>query len=374
MKSAIRWFGLLVAMAAGALAAAAPVQAAQEGAGGALFVQSNAEDGNAVVVYHRNSDGTLTWVSTNPTGGLGGRELGATSDPLASQGSLARVPDSDLLLAVNAGSSTISVFSATGDQLTLRQVLSSGGPFPTSFAIHSDVVYVLDAGGDGYVNGYRVRQGALVQIPGSTRALGLANGPVPFFLSSPAEVGFTPDGAHLIVTTKTHGSVDVFSAGQDGLLSPAPVKNAAAPVPFAFSFEGEHRMVLNFAGSSSLQAYTVNPDDTITATGAPVSDTQAALCWITDARGYEYTSNTASGDVSQLRARGVGSVTLVNPVAAAGIPGAIDSASAGGGYLYVQGGLDGAIHAYRIDAGGALTAIQIVPVPDGDDQEGVATA
>lgn len=374
MKNAIRCFGLLVVMAAGAFAAVTPAQAAGDGTGTSVFVQNNSESGNAIVVYHRNSDGTLTWMSTNPTGGLGGREAGSGSDPLASQGSLVRVPDSNLLLAVNAASATISVFGVRGGHVSLRQVLGSGGPFPTSFAVHRNVVYVLDAGGDGFVNGYRVEGGGLIQIPGSTRALGLANSPVPFFLSSPAEVGFTPDGAHLVVTTKTHGTVDVFSVAPDGLLSAVPVKNAAGPVPFAFRFDGEGRMVLNFAGNSSLQTYTVNADDTISATSAQVGDTQAALCWITRARGYEYASNTGSNDVSQFRVEGDGGVSLVNPIAASGIPGAIDSASAGGADLYVQGGLDGSIHAFRIDAGGALTSVQVVAVPDGDDQEGIATA
>ncbi|HYL07915.1 MAG TPA: hypothetical protein VEU76_05160 [Candidatus Udaeobacter sp.] len=376
MKSPIKWFGLLVAVAAGALTAAAPVQAADGdgGGGSALFVQTNDAEGNAIVAYHRNGDGTLTWTATYATGGLGGRQAGAGSDPIASQGSLVRVADAGLLLGVNSGSATISVFGTEDGRLHLRQVLSSGGPFPSSFAVHANLVYVLDAGGDGYVTGYRIDDGRLDAIPGSTRALGLGNAAVPFFLGSPAQAGFTPDGRHLVVTTKTHNTVDVFSVGHDGLLSPTPVKNAAAPVPFAFRFDGEGRMILNFAGTSSLETFAVNADNTITASGAPVSDAQAALCWATPARGFQYTSNTGSNDVSQFRVNDDGTVTLVNPIAASGIPGATDSAVSGGRFLYVQGGLDSSVHAFSIGAGGALTAIQVAAVPDGDDQEGIAAA
>jgi 6-phosphogluconolactonase (cycloisomerase 2 family) len=373
MKSPIRWFGLLMAVAAGALTAVSPAACAGDEAGD-VFVQTNAPEGNAIVAYHRNGDGTLSWLATYPTGGLGGRQAGAGSDPLASQGSLVRVPDSDLLLAANAGSSTISVFGTTADGARLRQVISSGGPFPSSFAVHGELVYVLDAGGDGYVSGYRIEGGVLRPIIGSTRPLGLANTPVPFFLSSPAQVGFSPDGRHLLVTTKTHNTVDVFSVGPRGLLSTAPVKNTAAPVPFAFQFDSDGRLVLNFAGTSSLGTFGVNADDTITPTGAPVSDTQAALCWITDARGFRYTSNTGSNDLSAFRVNGDGAVTLVDAIAASSIPGAIDSAASGGRYLYVQGGLDGSIHAFRIGDGGALGSIQVVAVPDGENQEGIATS
>ncbi len=374
--SPARLFGLMVAVVAAALTAVIPAQAASgdEGAGGsAVFVQTNNPAANAIAAYHRNDDGTLTYAGSYATGGKGGRQAGSASDPIASQGSLVSVRGAHLLLAVNAGSATISVFHVDGDRLTLLQVLPSGGPFPTSFAVQGRLVYVLDAGGDGYVSGYRIEGGRLEAIPGSTRALGLANAPVPFFLSSPAQVGFTPDGEHLIVTTKTHNTVDVFSVGPDGRPSAAPVVNAAAPVPFAFVFDGEDRMVLNFAGSSSLAIYKVNENGTISAAGAPTGDGQAALCWITAARGYEYTSNTGSSDVSQFRVTG-DTVSLVNAVAASSIPGAIDSAQAVGRFLYVQGGLDSSVHAFRIGDGGALSAVQVAGVPDGGSQEGIAVA
>lgn len=375
MKSSIRFLGLLAAVIGAVLAASAPAQAAAGDEGGqALFVQTNDLDGNAIAAFHRNGDGTLTYVASYPTSGKGGRQLSAGSDPLASQGSLVRVPEAQLLLAVNAGSNSISVFRIDGDHLQLQQVLSSGGLFPTSFAVHGNLVYVLDAGGDGAVSGYRITHDGLSAIPGSTRALGLANGNPPFFVNSPAEVGFTPNGRHLIVTTKTHSTVDVFSVGEGGQLSAAPVKNPAANLPFAFAFDGESRLVLNFAASSSLETFTVNADNTIAPISGPISDGQGALCWVTSARGFEYVSNTATNDLSQFRVNEDGAVRLVNAVAASNLQGPIDSASAGGRYLYVQGGLDGSIHAFTIGSGGALTETQVVQVPDGDDQEGIAVA
>ncbi|HKC19506.1 MAG TPA: hypothetical protein VKE27_07710, partial [Candidatus Dormibacteraeota bacterium] len=221
MKTPVRLLVLGVAIAVAAVASAAAGHAEASG-GNALFVQTNDPSGNAIDAFQRNGDGTLTFLKSYPTGGLGGREAGAGSDPLASQGSLRQLPGG-LLAGVNAGSDTISVFAVSGTDLQRTQVLGSGGPFPTGIAFHGNLVYVLDAGGAGFVSGYRIEGRALQPIAGSTRSLGLANATPPFFLSSPAQVGFTPDGEHLVVTTKTNGTVDVFSVGADGTLSAAPV-------------------------------------------------------------------------------------------------------------------------------------------------------
>lgn len=367
MKSPIRLLVLLAVMVAGVTAAATPAQASD--AGGAVFVQTNDPTGNSIDAFRRNADGTLTFLANYPTGGLGGREAGAGSDPIATQGSL--LLTGRVLLAVNPGSNTISVFQVSGQRLHLTQVLSSGGLFPAGFAVGGNLVYVLNAGGTGSVSGYRLAGDLLHPIEGSTRSLDLANANPPFFLASPAQAGFTPDGAHLVVTTKTNSTVDVFSVSPDGRLSDAPVKNPASPVPFAFVFDSAGHMVLNFAGTSSLETYTVNPDNTITPVSAPTSDGQKALCWITPAAGFDYASNTGSGTVSQYLVLPDGTVVLDKSIAASGIPGATDSAAAGG-YLYVQSGSSGAVHAFAIGAGGALTPIQVVAVPGGSSQEGIA--
>ena len=374
MKSPIRLLGLLAVVAAGVFVAIVPAQAAGEDgeSGHGVFVQTNDPSANSIAAFHRNSDGTLTYTTSYATGGQGGREAGSGSDPLASQGSLQLVPEEGLLLAVNAGSNTVSAFQVSGDKLRLRQVIASGGQFPTGLALSGDLLYVLNAGGDGAVSGYRINGGRLRPIEGSTRILGLGNTPNPFFLKSPAEVGFTPGGDHLIVTTKTNNTVDVFSVGEDGRLSAEPVKNQVAPVPFAFVFDHARRMVLNFAGTSALETFNVNPDNTITPVSTPVSDTQAALCWATPARGYEYTSNTGSGSVSQFKVAGDGTVVLVNATAASNILGATDSAATGGRFLYVQSGTSGTVHAFSIGDGGSLTRIQIANIPDGGSQEGIA--
>jgi 6-phosphogluconolactonase (cycloisomerase 2 family) len=261
-----------------------------------------------------------------------------------------------------------------GDALHLNQVVSSGGAFPVSVAVSRsrDLVYVLNAGSTGSVTGYRLDDRQLDAISGSSRSLGLSNTNPPFFLSSPAQAGFTRDGRHLVVATKTNNQVDVFAVEPDGRLTTAPTVNAVPGVPFAFSFDRTDRLVLVSAGTGSVSTFTVNTDGSLTPVCGPVSNGQAAACWIKPARGFDYVANTGSGTISQFRVDGSGTVALVNPVAVAGIPGAIDMAAAEDGrFLYVESGGSGSLDAFGVNANGSLALIQSGAVPGGASLEGI---
>ena len=162
-----------------------------------MFVQTDNTAGNQVVAYHRNPNGTLAPAGTYATGGLGGVLNGSAVDHLASQGSLTYDPVHNLLYAVNAGSNTVSVFSVHGDQLSLRQVINSGGQFPVSVAVHGFNVYVLNAL-SANVQGYVSFFGRLFPLPDSDRSLGLT---VPTntnqFTNTPGQVAVSPNGAEL---------------------------------------------------------------------------------------------------------------------------------------------------------------------------------
>lgn len=339
----------------------------------AVFVQTNNTAGNSVVAFRRKANGSLVKVATYPTGGKGGRTASSASDPLASQGSLVFDAAAGLLFAVNAGSDTVSVFGVNGDRLQLHQVVASHGAFPVSIAVDGRLAYVLNAGLAGDVSGYRIGGGKLHPIAGSARSLGLSNSSPPFFLSSPAQVGFTPTGAQLVVTTKTNGMVDVFSVNSAGRLSHQPVKNPVPGAPFAFVFDPAGQLALVNAGDSSLGTFTIGRDGTLTTDGAPVTDGQAAACWIAPARGFDYVANTGSGTISQFHIGQAGTVKLVRPAAASGISGPTDLATAArGAFLYNLAGLASAVGAYRVNANGSLTPIQSAAVPGGSGEEGIA--
>src|SRR5215469_1194057 len=130
MRSASRLGGAAVMAAALLAALATPALAATgqpassdgsglTGARGTVFVQTDNPAGNQVIAYDRQPGGTLSQAGAYPTGGLGGILSGSVVDHLASQGSLALSADGSVLIAVNAGSSTISIFGAHGDRLRL---------------------------------------------------------------------------------------------------------------------------------------------------------------------------------------------------------------------------------------------------------------
>jgi 6-phosphogluconolactonase (cycloisomerase 2 family) len=326
------------------------------GSGNVVFVQTNEPAGNKIAVYDRGPDGGLTRVGTYPTGGLGEYAApGTESDTLASQGSL--VLAHRLLIAVNAGSNTISTFRVRGDTLELQNVLPSGGQFPASIAVHGKLVYVLNSGGTGIVQGFRIQGHDLSPIAGSARSLGLANGDPPNFLMSPGQVGFTPDGKQLLVTTKASGSlIDVFAVGRDGLLSATPVANpSATPVPFAFTFGPGGRLVSGEAATSSVTTYSIGSNGTLSDPKSQ-SDGQMALCWILRVGGVYFVSNTASNTLSSFSVDGSGQPTLLHAVAATTNPGPIDLA-ASGRFLYAQTGSTGTVDGFRVGPGGTLTPI-----------------
>ena len=169
--------GVAALAGAAALAIAGPADAATVphdffgGAGPVVLVQTDNTAGNQVVVYDRAGDGTLSQAGAYATGGLGGQTAGSAADHLSSQGSLGYDRRDGLVVAVNAGSNTVSVFGIRGDRLSLHQVIGSGGTFPVSVAVHGDLVYVLNAENGGSVQGYRISFGRLFPIPGSAGCL-----------------------------------------------------------------------------------------------------------------------------------------------------------------------------------------------------------
>src|SRR5437773_1829476 len=85
---------------------ALPFSAAADDDGpGAVYTMTNAADTNRIVVFSRGSKGELQSDHSLPTGGKG------TGGGLGSQGALALGHDGKWLLAVNAGSNEVSVFS-----------------------------------------------------------------------------------------------------------------------------------------------------------------------------------------------------------------------------------------------------------------------
>ncbi|MGV8965777.1 MAG: lactonase family protein [Cellulomonas sp.] len=375
----------LVAAAAGLAASVALVpltvstaaaDSGHRGDAGAVFVQLNGTTGNEIAAYTRGPDGLLAPAATYPTGGLGGTEVGAPLDALASQNSLV-LDGNQHLLAVNAGSDTITSFAVRGARLSRASVVASGGQFPASIAVNHDLVYVLNAGGDGSISGFHLRRGALVPLAGSTRSLGLGNANPPVFISAPAQIGFGKDGRTLIVTTKNHNQILSFPVDKRGLPSPAPVVTASAgAVPFSFVVDHRGTVHVTEAGTGKTSSYAAGRNGSLTLLGSSAATGGAALCWNIVVGRTIYGANAGSANLSAWQIGANGAATLTAPVAASTGAGPIDLAASGNGrYLYVQESVAGTVGAYAISGDGSPQRIQTVaglPAYSTTGMEGIA--
>jgi len=350
---------LVASVGLGIVTAGAAGASPRDHEGHALFAETDAASGNSVISYLRAPDGTVSYAHTYLTGGLGATATGASADPLASQGGLALIDGGRELVATNPGSNTVTLFSVEGARLVWRQQIASGGLFPNSVTSRGDLVTVLNSGGTGAVSEFRLDDHRLIPLAGQTRSLGLTNTVPPFFLQGAGQVGYTPDGSHLVVTTKhSTDSFEVFSVARDGDLGASPVVTAAhTPVPFAFNFDGAGNLVAVEALNSTVSTYRVNGDGTLSWIGS-VGDGAHALCWISSAGGYFFGDNAGSATVSSF-SEGVGATpVLVNAVAATAHAGTTDSTtSPDGKFLYVESGGAGTIDVYSI-SGATLTNVE----------------
>jgi 6-phosphogluconolactonase (cycloisomerase 2 family) len=295
-------------------------------------------------------------------------------DHLASQNSLTYDRAHGLLYAVNAGSNTITVFGVDGDQLHKRQVISSGGTFPVSVAVHGNLVYALNARDGGSVQGYLQLAGRLVRIPTWHRDLGLNPAQTPEFTSTPGQVAFTPDGSKLIVTTKGNGNnIDVFGVNVFGGLSARAVATPdPGNVPFAGTFDARGNYLLAEAGPNAVASYDVHRDGKLqliarTATG------QNATCWIVRTGSNVYASNAGSNSLSGFTDDGSGKLTALGNTATDG--GTVDAtASSDGRYLYAQTGANGIVDEFQVGPHGALSKIGSVTVPGAVGGQGIVAS
>ena len=100
-------------------------------------IEGNVQGDNWIAAYGRADDGTLSLIDRYPTGGKGGDfDGGEGLDPLISAYALTKTEDNQFLLAVNAGSNTISAFSIEENTYGLSLADSEGtnGIGPNSIA------------------------------------------------------------------------------------------------------------------------------------------------------------------------------------------------------------------------------------------------
>lgn len=302
------------------------------------------EPSNEIAMFDRAENGELELMGYFNTGGQGsGPAVRFAGDGLGSGHSVWLSQNRRFLFATNAGSDTLSVFRIRRDGLTLVEVEPTGDGsvnqrFPNSVTQHGRLVYVLNSAGNGSITGFWMSsRGTLRPIPGSTRTLQanqLRFPPDP--LLNPAQVQFTPDGRHLVVTLKDGpaegaipgvspsgpGRILVFSMDRTGRPSETFTQtNTDNAGPFGFNFDSNGNLLTAlFIGgpnlTSSAGSFSFNSDGTLNPITANVpAPTEIDLCWLENNGRFAYGSNYTTGTITSYSIGADGALTLLDPVA-----------------------------------------------------------
>jgi 6-phosphogluconolactonase len=357
--------GMLVAAVAGATTAAAGAAHGSDVVGH-LYVNDNTAGSNTVSAFDRHADGTLSPLPGSPfaVGGAG------TGQAIGSQGALQLSGDGRYLLAVDPGSSQISVLRIKPDgglQLAQGSPVSSGGNEPLSIAVHDELVYVANAG-DGASNytGFKLNAGGhLRPLAGST--VSVPDG------SGLGDVLFNGDGTRVVGTRVNTSLIDSFSVDRAGLLTAAPGSPFAAQGagPFGSEFRPTNSTQLfvsnahDGAGNGTVSAFSDAADGTLTSIGAsPFHDNQTAPCWVEISHdgNFLFAVNTGSNNISSFSIGGGGTLTLLgSTLFKTSSVGAFDARlSPDGETLWVVGAGSRTINGFSVN-GGTLSELASSP-------------
>jgi 6-phosphogluconolactonase len=352
-------FGRLIGGAAAlgtALALAAPgIVSAHDGAAGYVYTETNASSGNAILAYARSGNGSLTWIGTFPTHGLG------TGSGLATQGEVILADGGKWLLAVNAASNDISTFRVRDDgRLTLTDRIGAAGTDPVSLTASRNLVYVLDAGGSGNIAGFWADgDGMLHHVSDSVR-------PLSGTATNPAEVAFSSNGRFLVVTERATNTVDTYTVDSNDRASWPKTTASSGPVPYGFAFDRRNHPIVSEAANSTLSSYRLS------AAGAKVISASVptggvAACWVAVSPNgrWAFDSNAHGGTVSSFEIDSNGGIALALSVAAntgAGSAPLDLQVSSDGRLLYVNEAGSHMIGGYWVGPGGTLVAVPGAPV------------
>ena len=247
---------------------------------------------------------------------------------------------------MDAGSDSVSAFSVSDDSLDFVDSYDTGGDFPVSIAIHGKLVYVLNAGNEGSIMGFRLvntNKCRLVPINKSYRTLLQADGQdPPFFVISPSQISFTPNGSFLVAVVKgfEQGEIFVFPVSNNGRTGTPTITVAEGFTPFSFDFDRQGNLLLSEAfgaaddpptsdagptdGAGAVSSYRITSGGRVRTISASVGNGQSATCWLKYVDGCAFVTNNFDDTISSYRVSGDGTLALQDSVAADQINAPID--------------------------------------------------
>jgi 6-phosphogluconolactonase (cycloisomerase 2 family) len=366
----------LVALAATWAFGVTPAQAAPSDVVGHAYVNDNTAGVNTVAGFDRHADGSLTPMAGSPFA-IGGAGAGGG---LGSQGAIQASSDGHYLIAVDAGSSQLSVLrlDRAGVPHLVGSPVSSGGVRPVSVTISSkNLVYVANVGdGGSNYTGFRLQDdGSLTAVPKSTAAVPEGSGVGDVFFNSTAD--------RLVGTRDNTSLIDSFAVGSNGRLVAAPgspfTAQSLGPIGAEFRPTNPSQLFVSNAhagaGNGTVSAFDVDRAGVLTAIGDAYPNGQTAPCWVEishDGR-YLFSVNTASATISSFQINANGSLVLLGNTSFRVGQGAVDARlSPDGSTLSVTGGSGHVVSTFAVN-GGQLTELAGSPValPAGSSPTGL---
>ncbi len=275
----------------------------------AVYVQTNDDAGNEVLVFERRADGRLAPFGRFATGGRG------TGKPhLPSQSSLVLSEAGRQLLVVNAGSGELSLFGVEDGCLRFTDRVASGGARPTSVAISGDLVYVLNNGTPNIV-GFRIEDSRLVELEGSARQLSADD-------ADPAQVAFSLDGRTLVVTERGTDSISAYAIDERGYATGPTTIMSSGKTPYGFGFTADGAMIVTEAfggavGAAAVSSYSLTEPSTVVPVSTTIGSTRSEVCWaaVTNDGRLAYVTNFGDGTISSYEVANNGALQLREAVA-----------------------------------------------------------
>jgi 6-phosphogluconolactonase (cycloisomerase 2 family) len=323
----------------------------KKAAGGNLYMQTN-EVENAIIHYHRSTNGALAEVERVATGGAGSGELSPiyhTNRPndFEGAGSVILTPDRRFLFATNGGDNSVSSFAVDKEgRLTLVDVkqtgnTQSGSAKSVAYAPSSRTLFVVHTFGPDHLRLMSVDgEGKLTPRPErySVNTMEWPNRVPTMAVLSPDRkflfVGTTfdelpsrknPDGSLILWIPHKDGALHViasnapdpdgivvFPVGGDGGLGEPSFNDASGASPFyiAFLHKRPDTFVVGYAVSNGVSIGKVDANGKITVSAPVTLDTSAGLpselCWlaVSPNDGLVFTTNFGYSDISSYRIDG----------------------------------------------------------------------
>jgi 6-phosphogluconolactonase (cycloisomerase 2 family) len=211
------------------------------------------------------------------------------------------------------------------------------------------------------IAGFRIENGRLVELEGSSRRLSADD-------ADPAQVAFSRDGGTVVVTERGTDSISTYAVDEHGYASGPTTIRSSGKTPYGFDFTADGAMIVTEAfggaiGAAAASSYSLTDSGRLAPVSGSVGDTRSEVCWaaVTGDGRFAYVTNFGDGTISSYEIAADGGLELRDAVAAStrlGEKGIRDEAlTRDGRYLYAIDADAQKVFGWMVGSDGALASI-----------------